>query len=306
MPKFKKIITILMNVLITILLAYFISQNIDKAELLNIVEKIDFDDFFICFVLYLIFVLLQIYRFHVNVKFFKNAIPSIDVLLIATKSKAVEQFLPNVIGNEAYKVYRLRRLKIAWQNLLSILLIDRLLGLLGLFFFIFIGFIIYEVAYVILIVALVSATFFFFWRQSREKKFLFMKFIRVENEKFTSIKSLWLNFGKKNLLRLFLTVSLVSILGHAFSLSVLMVLYSILGVNLSLEITLTVLPLVLFLSGLPISVGGWGVREMVMINAMLAYGVPKEISLTVSVLYGIFGILTGLMASICFLMETKL
>jgi uncharacterized membrane protein YbhN (UPF0104 family) len=60
-----------------------------------------------------------------------------------------------------------------------------------------------------------------------------------------------------------------------------------LAVQIELWNCFVLLPTVLFLSMLPISVAGWGVREGAMIAALSLVGVPGHASLAVSICYGL-------------------
>ena len=52
--------------------------------------------------------------------------------------------------------------------------------------------------------------------------------------------------------------------------------------------------MVLLLSNIPISIGGWGVRESLMIFCMNGIGLQNEMALTLSILFGFIMILVGL------------
>ena len=60
-----------------------------------------------------------------------------------------------------------------------------------------------------------------------------------------------------------------------------------LGVNLSALHCLVLVPPVLFLSMMPISFAGWGVRESAMVAALATVDVPPPQSLALSISYGL-------------------
>jgi uncharacterized membrane protein YbhN (UPF0104 family) len=60
-----------------------------------------------------------------------------------------------------------------------------------------------------------------------------------------------------------------------------------LGVGLGLAAALTVVPTVMLISLLPISIGGWGVREGAMVIALGLVGVESSDALLISVMYGL-------------------
>ncbi len=67
-----------------------------------------------------------------------------------------------------------------------------------------------------------------------------------------------------------------------------------LGLDVGLFESLVLVPAVILLSTLPVSIGGWGLREGLMVVALDLAGVPADAALTVSVLFGFAQILAGL------------
>jgi uncharacterized membrane protein YbhN (UPF0104 family) len=67
-----------------------------------------------------------------------------------------------------------------------------------------------------------------------------------------------------------------------------------LGVELSLLHALVLIPPVLFLSMMPVSLAGWGVRETAMVAALGAVGVSAAQSLALSISYGVALVLVSL------------
>jgi len=64
-----------------------------------------------------------------------------------------------------------------------------------------------------------------------------------------------------------------------------------LGYQLSLAAVLFVLPTVFLLAFLPISFAGWGVREVAFVSLFKFFGLPSEQALSLSVAYGLVGLL---------------
>lgn len=67
-----------------------------------------------------------------------------------------------------------------------------------------------------------------------------------------------------------------------------------LGLTVSLPDCIVLIPVVVLAATVPISVGGWGVREGAMIVLFAAVGVSSSNALTLSVIFGIAGILVSL------------
>jgi hypothetical protein len=76
-----------------------------------------------------------------------------------------------------------------------------------------------------------------------------------------------------------------------------------LGVEVPLAKMFAVMPLVAVLSSVPVSLGGWGVREGSMVLGFSMLGVGAEDTLAVSILYGLSGILVALALAAIFLIH---
>lgn len=67
-----------------------------------------------------------------------------------------------------------------------------------------------------------------------------------------------------------------------------------LGLNLTILDCLIIMPAVSLVSSLPISVAGWGVRELAMISALGMLGVPAESAFAVSIVMAMVGLVLAL------------
>lgn len=62
------------------------------------------------------------------------------------------------------------------------------------------------------------------------------------------------------------------------------------GIDIHPVFFLSVMPIVAFVSGMPISIGGWGVREGMVVAGLSIFAVAPEPALAVSVSYGLAGL----------------
>jgi len=69
---------------------------------------------------------------------------------------------------------------------------------------------------------------------------------------------------------------------------------SAVGISVSFAAALTVVPIVMLISLLPISIGGWGVREGTMVIGLGLLGVESSDALLISVMYGLSATAIGL------------
>lgn len=75
------------------------------------------------------------------------------------------------------------------------------------------------------------------------------------------------------------------------------------GLNLDVGLfeSLVLVPAVILLSTVPVSIGGWGLREGLMVVALGLAGVPAEAALSVSILFGLAQIAAGLPGGVLWL-----
>lgn len=102
--------------------------------------------------------------------------------------------------------------------------------------------------------------------------------------------------SRKTLLRpvIFTAVTLISILAYLNMAITAWLIALALGLTVSLPECFVLMPVVLLAATIPISVGGWGVREGAMIMLFATAGVSSTDALTLSVLFGLTGILVSL------------
>jgi hypothetical protein len=81
----------------------------------------------------------------------------------------------------------------------------------------------------------------------------------------------------------------------------------ILALGLGLDVTLldclTLVPPVMLIMTIPISIGGWGVRETAMVSLFGLIGVPGEGAFALSVVFGLTGIAVAIPGGIIWLMS---
>lgn len=77
------------------------------------------------------------------------------------------------------------------------------------------------------------------------------------------------------------------------------------GIDLSMLYSLTFLPLIMLVTTIPISIGGWGVREAVMIWLLGLIGVSQAAALMLSIQLGLIIIILSLPASLLWIAHRK-
>jgi uncharacterized protein (TIRG00374 family) len=96
-----------------------------------------------------------------------------------------------------------------------------------------------------------------------------------------------------------------SVAGHANISLTVYVLATGLGVNMGLADCMALFPLVLLATTIPVTIGGWGVREGAMIAIFALVGVPREDTFLVSVVYGLLIIAVSLPGGLVWLLSRQ-
>ena len=102
-----------------------------------------------------------------------------------------------------------------------------------------------------------------------------------------------------------LKMSSWSITNHLGRIVIVLVLTAALGISVSPFDAFTLVPAALLLAMVPISLAGWGVREVVFIQAFNLAGVAPSNALALSLLYGLVGLITGLLGGVVWFAERQ-
>jgi glycosyltransferase 2 family protein len=100
----------------------------------------------------------------------------------------------------------------------------------------------------------------------------------------------WRGLGSRGQAANIIVLAIVFVLAattHLLNILVFWMLGQSLGLSMTFNQWFIVVPTVLLISMLPISIGGWGVREGAMVVALHGFGVPAEQALLPSILFGL-------------------
>jgi glycosyltransferase 2 family protein len=202
----------------------------------------------------------------------------------------VEQVAFGFVGGDAMRLWLLHRMDVPFRTAVEALVIDRCLGLGALLLLVlaglpgFLEFLPNLTQPIILIVGApfvaVAASFLLFFLVGRTKYRSHSLRAEIAKLFFSVVR----NAGFR---RCFLLTFMLACLTHLMNILVLF----IIGHNLGLPITpaqwFFIVPPALLLSILPISAGGWGLREGVLIFALGSLGVPPEEAIVPSLIFGL-------------------
>lgn len=95
------------------------------------------------------------------------------------------------------------------------------------------------------------------------------------------------------------------VLGHLMSMVIFLVLAHSQSVPLGIADVMVVVPLMMLISVVPVTVGGWGVREGVVVALLGLFGVAPDVSLTLSVSFGAVLLISTLPGALALLVLAK-
>jgi len=205
--------------------------------------------------------------------------------------------MPSNIGGDAFRVYYLTKNNWNIHDSALTVLLDRVVGLLGLILLVLatVPILLYSgidsvmkwgfaIAVLILVVT-VSMIFIFDMITS---KLLHWKIIRLLNSISKNGRNLLFNkkYGVK--------IVILSLIIHLISVLTFITLSESMGLNIEMTSILLITPVATLLMVVPISVAGWGIREGAMVVGLGYYGVPTESALVLSIMYGVMMLVVSL------------
>ena len=98
-------------------------------------------------------------------------------------------------------------------------------------------------------------------------------------------------------------VLVLSLLGHVSALYLTVVLARAFGAELSVLDALTIVPAVMLLTNLPISIAGWGVREVGFVGGFALLGLPADAAVGTSILIGMLNLFAALPGAALFVLR---
>jgi glycosyltransferase 2 family protein len=295
--SFSNILKFLAQFLVSAALLYWVFQSVDVAALMQLLSAISFAEVASLLAITTFMVgLLQGLRWqrillalgpHVGTAW------AIHVSLLAT---FYNQVIPAMVGGELARVWQGRRIGIAVQTLILSVMVDRLIGLIAiaimcaaglLALFELTGYSSVFLTELTLVGLSVIGTIFVFslsWMPSYFTRWrLFRGFASLGD-------AVWKVARQRNIS---VSIVLLSIVSHGVQIAAIVFIARILDIQLGIGQAMILCPPILFVSMMPISLAGWGVREGAMVVGLSFVGIPTDSALAISILFGAMAIGVG-------------
>ncbi|PCJ98336.1 MAG: lysylphosphatidylglycerol synthetase [Flavobacteriaceae bacterium] len=270
--KNKKLLTAL-KVVISALLIYFIFTKINLEDVLSTIKKTHLLYFFLALFFFVVSKIIAATRLNLYFHLLNVLLSHISNLQLYLLGMFYNLFLPGGIGGDAYKGYVIqKKYEVGTKKVVSVLVLDRLSGLLLLFIFACLLTVkiehVFFIQFKILILIVLVLSVFIFW-------FLNKKFFNY------TLPLFWKSFGYSALVQLAQLISIFFILK---------------ALNIE-ENTITYLFIFLIssiVSVLPLTIGGIGSREITFLYGALWLGLDESTSISISMLFFIITAIVSL------------
>ena len=220
----------------------------------------------------------------------------------------VEQLAFGFVGGDAVRLWLLHRMDLPFRKAVEALVIDRCLGLGALLLLVLVGLpsflhllpsftqpIIYIAG---LTVVALAGSILLFLLVGRTKYRTHSLRVEIANLYFAVVR----NTGIR---RYFLLTFMLACLTHLMN----VLIFFLVGQNLGVPVTLAqwffIVPPALLFSMIPISAGGWGLREGALIFALASLGVPAEEAIVPSLIFGLGILVVTLPGALVWLANRK-
>jgi len=299
-------IKLIIKILISVAILVLIARSIDLSAVLGVVRSMQKDYLLLALVMQLLSAALASYRWYLIMRRLKFGQGPMFYLKSYLKGSFFNQALPGGIGGDAYRVIETSRLGNGKKAAFYGVLLDRLLGLIGLLLLNLIANIAYPdllpgpIFHLLNAIALGGiAAVVVFAMLGKIDKFAEFKFTRHLHEISADLRRVYHDP------RAILLHSIISVLIHFISMLAVYFIGIGVGLNYGLLTFLVLVPPVMLLTIAPISLAGWGVREGGMIGLFLLIGADKTLVLSMSVLYGLILLAASLPGLYLFLMNRQ-
>lgn len=237
------------------------------------------------------------WRWRMIMRLFGPALPLPVSIRLFFEGYFFNNALPSTIGGDGVRIYRASRLGLPLAASVNGVLLDRVTGLTGLFILVAVGQpLLYArvedtatrlVFAAILLAGLAGIAAMILARRIPER--LLPATLREPVHKLSeATHAAYLHPGVS------LPVLGLSVVVHGLIVMSVHVIAIGLGLDVGLFESLVLVPAVILLSTVPVSIGGWGLREGLMVTALGLAGVPADAALSVSILFGLAQIVAGL------------
>ncbi|PHR89707.1 MAG: hypothetical protein COA78_35695 [Blastopirellula sp.] len=303
-----KILSVVVKSAITVSILYWIISSIELEEVIQEISAIQLWIIPMIFLVFLVQMVLTSRRQQVVVIANCGPLFPMQSLRIAWIGAWFGQLFISFFGSDAIRVIIFRQIGFKLSSSMLAVLIERLSGLFSHITFVAVTlpFLIpmmndsYQIIGVILLVTSLYFVFLVIAFAHRIQSIMPIPIIKKTLSPFSEASR---DLGRNP--KLLLSILLLSLIINILNILIVYLIAIGLKADLSfLDVTI-LLPTILLISLLPISLAGWGVREGVMVAGFGLVGITVEMSVSISLLFGIFTLISCLPGALLWFINTE-
>ncbi len=304
----RKWLAVAAKAAVSALLIWFLLDRIDVADVIDRARRLGVTDAALCLAILLVQVLVVTHRWALVGRSIDAPLHLRTAFRILLIGMFFNQTLPSSVGGDAVRVWLLTREKMSTGKAISLVLCDRVLGLVVLIALIFLmlpvmsGRISSDAATrtTLAAIGIIGAIGFVVFLLAGNPLIALLRHWKVTRPLAglaTDFRRLFLNTGTTAQLLL------LSLVVHLLTVAAVILLAWGIDVDVGILECILIVPAVILVTTLPISIAGWGVRESAMVAGLGLIGVASSDALAVSVLFGLVQIIVALPGGLVWLAD---
>jgi uncharacterized protein (TIRG00374 family) len=270
------------------ILLFIISYQLDYTIINENIKNFHYRVLTITTALMFLTIIMYALRWWLVLKSLKINLKLSKIISLYLASLFTNIAIPGSLGGEALKIWQLNTHGIQYSTALNSILLDRMGAILATAAVVSIFIVYYFASYTVgtdiiylLVLSAIGLAISFFLIWTLHKNNIIKPLSKLINKLLADTKLLLTNRTNFSL------VLALSILGNCIHSLIFYYLTIELSVDISLYYCLALIPIINVICYLPISYAGWGIREAAVIYGYSLVGIPKEIALMVSIIFGL-------------------
>lgn len=309
-----KYLSFAVRALFTMLLLGFLAASVDLRAVRSGINGGLLPALVVSFVLLMVALAFSALRWVLISRMIEVQLGKANAFIVVMIGHFFNQLLPTSFGGDAVRGWWLCQQGLSVKDSFASVFFDRIFGLFALLGLILVGLpllshqlgsVVPTVLFVAILAGLavggVLLSHISLDRASNASRF-FPQFVRSRGKWIKRIIEQIVIYRSRFLLNPWGSIGAVSLslAIHFSALYTIAVISNSLGAKLSMLDALLIVPTVLFLTALPISIGGWGVREAGLAGGFSLFGLDPAIAVTASILLGLINLAAGAVGAAIF------
>lgn len=293
---------------ITAGLIWMVLREVDLKSALERMAGLSAPAAIISVCLLMLHCLLAGWRWRVIMRLFGPALPLQSSIRLFFEGYFFNNALPSTIGGDGVRIYRANRLGLPLAASVNSVLLDRVTGLTGLFILVALGQpLLYarvedpvtRLAFAAILLAGIAGIAAMILARHIPDRILPARLREPVHKLSQATRAAYLHPA--------ISVPVLGLAVGVHGLIVMSVHVIALGLGLDVGLfeSLVLVPAVILLTTVPVSIGGWGLREGLMVFALGLAGVPADAALSVSILFGFAQIAAGIPGGLLWLSGSR-